>query len=175
MSAEVDEPIEVADYDVRWPSWYSLDAEELRQALGARLLELEHFGSTSIPGLPAKPIIDILVAPKSWPIGRTEHASFQSLGYEYLGEAGVPGREYFRRRTAHATNLAVVEAAGALWDDNIVLRDYLLAHPGVATTYGDLKRAVWNQGARSLLSYSRAKHDFVNELLARARCWRNGS
>lgn len=174
MSGEIDEPIEILDYDTRWPSWYLLDAQELRQALGSRLHEAQHFGSTSVPNLPAKPIIDILVAPKSWPLGATECALFEKLGYEYLGEAGVPGREYWRRRTEHATNLAVVRKAGPLWDDNIVLRDYLLAHPDVAATYGDMKRAVWNQGARSLLEYSRAKHDFVNDLLARARHWRDG-
>jgi GrpB-like predicted nucleotidyltransferase (UPF0157 family) len=173
MSAAIDEPVEIVDYDARWPSWYSLDAQELRQALGEHLHELQHFGSTSVPGLPAKPIIDILVAPKSWPLSATECALFRNLGYEDLGEDGVPGRDYWRRRTTHATNLAVVRMAGPLWNDNILLRDFLLAYPDVAATYGDLKRTVCNKGGRSLLEYSRAKHDFVNDLLARARRWRS--
>jgi GrpB-like predicted nucleotidyltransferase (UPF0157 family) len=173
MSGVIDEPIEIREYDTRWPSWYLLDAQELRQELGDRLHDLQHFGSTSVPNLPAKPIIDVLVAPNSWPIGALERALLDKLGYEYLGEAGVPGREYLRRRTTHATNLAIVRHGGPLWHDNIALRDYLLAD--VAATYGDFKRAAWNQGARSLLEYSRAKQDFVNHLLAQSRrCRDNG-
>jgi GrpB-like predicted nucleotidyltransferase (UPF0157 family)/GNAT superfamily N-acetyltransferase len=172
---EIDEPVEILDYDERWPSWYLFDAQELRREFGERLHDLQHFGSTSVPHLSAKPIIDILVAPESWPLGASERALFEKLGYEYLGEAGVAGREYLRRRTNHATNLAVVQKAGALWDDNIVVRDYLLAHADIAASYVDLKRAIWTQGARSLLEYSHAKHDFVNELLIRARRWRDGA
>jgi GrpB-like predicted nucleotidyltransferase (UPF0157 family) len=175
VRGELDEPVQVLDSDGLWPAWYLLDAQELRQELGERLHDIQHFGSTSVPHLPAKPIIDILVALESWPLGVSERALFEKLGYEYLGQAGVPGREYFRRRTNHATNLAVVRKASALWDDNIVVRDYLRAHPDIAATYGELKRAIWSQGARALLEYSRAKHDFVNALLTRARRWRAGT
>ncbi|MGC4093067.1 MAG: GrpB family protein [Polyangiaceae bacterium] len=169
----IDESVEVVEHDPRWQSWYALDAHELREELGERIHDLQHFGSTSVPGLPAKPIIDILVAPVSWPLAADDLASFEKLGFESLGEAGVPERIYLRRRAEHATNLAVVQESGPLWHDNILLRDYLLSHPDHARAYGDLKRAVWNQGARTLLDYSRAKHDFVDDLLARARLWRS--
>src|SRR5262245_3759478 len=125
MNPDIDEPIEISAYDPRWVSWCAEDVEELRRVLGDRLRALEHFGSTAVVGLKAKPIIDILVAPAQWPFSSADRGVLETLGYEYLGEAGVSGREYLRRRGEHATNLAVVEWGGPLWCDNITLRDYL--------------------------------------------------
>jgi GrpB-like predicted nucleotidyltransferase (UPF0157 family) len=105
MTIEIDEPTKVVEYNPRWVEWYAADAEELTSAFGARLREVQHFGSTSVPGIVAKPILDILVAPEKWPLTVSDREMFEALGYEHLGEAGVPGREHFRRRDAHDTNL----------------------------------------------------------------------
>ena len=172
MGPDVDEPVEVVAHDARWPAWFEEDAGELRHALRSTLDSLEHFGSTAVPNLAAKPIIDILVAPARWPLEPTLRAALERLGYEYLGEAGVPGREYFRRRAAHATNLAVVQRSSQLWHDNIALRDYLMAHPEAARLYEQAKRAAWSSGARTLLEYSHHKSDLVANLVAAARSWR---
>jgi GrpB-like predicted nucleotidyltransferase (UPF0157 family) len=172
MDRDVDEPVEIAAYDVRWPAWFEEDARELRQALGSNLHSLEHFGSTAVPQLHAKPIIDILVAPARWPLEVADRNALEKLGYHYLGEAGVPGREYFRRRAPHATNLSVVQRSSRLWHDNIALRDYLIAHPEAARLYGEAKRASWNSGATMLIEYSRSKSDFVAKLVAAAQSWR---
>jgi GrpB-like predicted nucleotidyltransferase (UPF0157 family) len=171
---DIDEPIDIAEYDPRWPSWYAHDAAELTRALGGRLFGLEHFGSTAVVGLSAKPVIDILLAPVAWPLTLDDHSALKKLGYEYFGEAGIPGREYFRRRAEHATNLAVVQWAGPLWNDNLAIRDYLRSHHDVASRYAESKRVAWEGGAQTLLEYSRSKQGFVSELLAQARSWRNG-
>lgn len=173
MRHEIDEPIEVVAYDARWPAWFIEDAAEVRQCLGSSIDSVDHFGSTSVPNLTAKPIIDVLVALVSWPLLGTERLALEALGYEYFGEAGVPGREYLRRRASHATNLAVVARGSSLVADNLAVRDYLISHPEVARSYGDLKQAVWSQGARALLEFSRGKHEFVDRLLLRARAWRD--
>ena len=167
----VDERIEVVPYDPCWPAWFAADADELRAALGQSLVALEHFGSTAVPSLAGKPIIDILVAPKVWPLPRSEREVLAHLGYEYLGEAGVPGREYLRRRTAHSTNLAVVPHESPRWRDNLAFRDYLRSHAQAAQAYGETKRAAWEQGARTLLDYSRAKREVVAQLLTEACAW----
>lgn len=172
MSRDVDEPVTVLEYDPRWPSWYEADAAEIARALGRRLRAVEHFGSTSVPGLTAKPIVDVLVAPVAWPLASADRESLEARGYEHHGEAGVPGREYFRRRSGHATNLAVVDFDGLLWRDNLLLRDYLRGHPAVALAYGRRKSDVWNAGARTLLAYSAAKAGEVAALLDAARKWR---
>jgi GrpB-like predicted nucleotidyltransferase (UPF0157 family) len=169
---EVDEPIMVVDDDHRWPDWYAADAEELSRALGTRLREVQHFGSTSVAGTAAKPIIDILVAPIDWPLAATDRRTLERLGYEYLGEANVPGREYFRRRTAHDTNLALVQWGSCLWYDNLLLRDYLRAHEDEAAEYARAKKELWQKGGRTLLTYSAGKTHIVTTLLNAAQIWR---
>jgi len=83
MAIDIDEPVEVATYDPRWPVWYEDDAAEIRRALGDRLRTIEHFGSTAVVGLVAKPIIDVLVAPIGWPLALQDPRALESLGYEY--------------------------------------------------------------------------------------------
>src|SRR5262249_26799165 len=161
--------------DARWPEWFAADAAELAAALGAGLSAIEHFGSTAVRALAAKPIIDVLVAPLEWPLGRKQRRALEGLGYEYHGDAGVAGRGYFRRRAEHATNIAAVERDGTLWQENLLLRDYLRAHAAVAERYARVKRAAWDSGARTLLAYSDAKADHVATLLARAKAWRGGA
>ena len=174
MAAEIDEPITVVDYDPRWPAWYAADAEELARALGARLRDVQHVGSTAVIGSAAKPIIDILVAPVEWPLAAIDRTTLEGLGYEHLGEANVPGREYFRRRRAHDTNLALVECRSSLWNDNVLLRDFLRAHDDRVAEYSRAKQQAWRGGARTLLAYSARKGRFVTALLDVARTWRAG-
>jgi GrpB-like predicted nucleotidyltransferase (UPF0157 family) len=170
----LDEPIQIVDHDPRWIEEYRADAAEIEIALVPWNPMVEHFGSTSVPGLAAKPIIDILVGLEQWPLAEGVANALQSLGYEYLGEAGVPGREYFRRRRLHDTNLAVVEYRGRLWIDNVLLRDYLRAHPIVAASYSRAKKEAWFKGARTLRAYSEAKAAEMTALLDSARRWGAG-
>ena len=170
----LDEPIQVVDHDPQWSEDYRSDASELAAALAAWNPAIEHFGSTSVPGLAAKPIIDILVGFEQWPMLEAVSAALQSLGYEYLGEAGVPGREYFRRRRLHDTNIAVVKHRDRLWNDNVLLRDYLRAHPMIAAAYARAKKQAWSGGARTLLAYSAAKAGEITTLLENARRWSCG-
>ena len=167
----LDEAVEIVDYDPQWPGHYRLDAAELAQALGERVGGIEHFGSTAVPGMSGKPIVDLLVGIVRWPMAVGEREALQALGYEYLGEAGVAGREYLRRRGARNTNLAVVEWQGGLWNENLMLRDFLRADPLAAAAYSQSKREAWSGGARSLLAYSAAKAATLAELLKRAREW----
>jgi GrpB-like predicted nucleotidyltransferase (UPF0157 family) len=171
MTPAIDEPVHVVDYDARWPGWFTEDAAELSRGLGSRLRDAQHFGSTAVPGMTAKPIIDILVAPVEWPLAAADRHALELLGYEYLGEAGVPGREYFRRRGAHDTNLAVVRHGSALWHDNLLLRDYLRTHDAQAAAYAAAKRDVWATGSTNLLAYSIAKAPTIETLLTAARAW----
>jgi GrpB-like predicted nucleotidyltransferase (UPF0157 family) len=171
QAVKLDEIVEIADYDPRWPGRYSSDAAEVVRVLGGRVSAIEHFGSTAVPGMSAKPIVDVLVGLAHWPMQSSDCEALQALGYEYLGEAGVAGREYFRRRGALDTNLAIVEWRGRLWKDNLLLRDYLRAHPAAAAAYSQSKRAAWSSGARSLLAYSAAKAATMDEMLESAREW----
>ncbi|MEO8182948.1 MAG: GrpB family protein [Deltaproteobacteria bacterium] len=165
---EVDEPIHLEPYNSTWASWFAADAEELKGVLGQRLQALEHFGSTAVPSMLAKPVVDILLAPSQWPASDGFLSSVQALGYEHLGNAGVPGREYLRRRALHDTNLAVVSWQGAHWRNNLAIRDFLRANPQFAVRYSAVKRQAWERGATALLAYSQAKASFMAELASAA-------
>ena len=89
--------VTVTDYDPRWPQKYEEEKEKIRHILGDDLVAIYHIGSTSVPGLAAKPIIDIMAAVKS--LDRTDQKAgkFIQIGYEYLGEFGIAGRRYLRK------------------------------------------------------------------------------
>lgn len=171
---QLNEPVHVAEYDPAWPRAFAGEAPVLARVLPAGT-RIEHIGSTSVPGLAAKPIVDIQ-AGVTGPLDEARFAAvLEPLGYESLGEAGVPGRLYFRRRGTQSFNVHVVELGGAHWQNNLALRDYLRAVPAAAARYGQHKRAVVAAGAQELAAYSQGKASVVDELLAEARRWRAGT
>lgn len=167
--ASVDEPVEVVDWNPAWP------AEALRLiAHCATVLEprdivvIEHIGSTAVPGLPAKPVIDLLVGVRP---GRrlAAAAALAAAGWTHLGDAGVVGREYLRRREGQHANVHVVEHGSGLWSDNIALRDHLREDATARDRYAKAKRAAVAD-APMLLAYSERKQSTLRELLDEARC-----
>lgn len=174
----IDEPVCIVPYDLRWPAAFEEVRRELARAIGRDAVPIEHFGSTAVPGLAAKPVIDVLVGFFRYPISAGDAAAFSELGYDGLGEAGVPDRLYFRHRPTAAApgdgvavNVAAVAHDGALWRDNVLLRDYLRAHPTEAARYERGKHAAVTAGAIRLLAYSDAKAARVADLLECARAW----
>lgn len=166
----LDEPIEVVPYDPTWPTLFAAERERILRAPGLpSVLAIEHFGSTAVPGLSAKPIIDLLVGVVGWPPAPALRAGLSELGYEDLGEAGVPGRIHLRRRNEHAYNIALVAHGSALWTENLMVRDYLRARPDVRRDYASAKREAMNAGAVSLLAYSDHKAAFVQRLVRDAK------
>lgn len=168
-SAGVDEAVEIVESRPEWPALFAAEADALRRALGVSAVE--HIGSTAVPGLAAKPIIDIQVGVAGPPDANQVTAPLAALGYEGLGEAGVPGRLYFRRRGAAAYNVHVVELGGSHWRANLAVRDYLRAHPYEAAEYAAQKRNALAAGAATLLAYSDHKAEFVSRLVQRALAW----
>lgn len=165
---EVDEPIHLRPYNPEWPALFASEARRIAAALPAGVA-VEHIGSTAVPGLLAKPIIDIMLGTGSGHSLDRLRPALVALGYEDMGEAGVPGRLYFRLRAETAFNIALVAHGGSIWIANLALRDYLRTNPAAVRQYADAKRAAWESGARSLLAYSECKSAVVERLLARAR------
>lgn len=167
--AEVDEPVEVVEASPEWPQLFAAEADVICRALGTRAVE--HIGSTAVPGLAAKPVIDIQVGVAGPPDAGVVSGPLAEFGYEGFGEAGVPGRLYFRRRGAVACNVHVVELGGGLWTANLAVRDYLREHPSEAAEYAARKRQAVAAGATTLLAYSDHKAGFVEQLVRRALAW----
>jgi ribonuclease III len=161
--ALLDEPVTVQPPDPRWPALAAEEAARLKAALGDAAVEIQHIGSTAVPGLDAKPIVDLLIGVRSL------DAPPRPPDYEACGEAGVPGRLYFRKRGPASFNAQVVVHGGDLWRDALLLRDYLRSHPEESARYGAFKHGLIAAGATSLLRYSREKAPVIAELLGRAR------
>lgn len=133
-------------YDARWPEKFRREAERIVGALG-RLTEgglaenIQHIGSTSVPGMTAKPCVDILVAAWPSPLPRAGIGALERLGYVYRGEHGISGREYFTKGP-HEYHLHVVSGDSGFWTDHLLFRDYLRARPAAARTYDETKRSL---------------------------------
>jgi GrpB-like predicted nucleotidyltransferase (UPF0157 family) len=171
VSAE--EPwVEVVAHDGRWTESYQAEAAAVRAALGDYVLGIEHFGSTAVPGLIAKPIIDILVGAQAGGEPHTAIDGLGGLGYEYLGEDGRrPGRYFWRKRGINAFNVSAVPYLGVLWESSLAVRDFLRIHPGWVERYGQVKLDAAAVSGTSMPGYQNYKRDFVDELRATALGW----
>ena len=131
----------VVDYDPTWPARFEAIRDRIAPALGSLAVSIEHVGSTSVPGLAAKPVIDIdiVVADPSAIPAAIE--ALTALGYEHLGELAVPGREAFRRPPGtEKHNLYVCPVGGQGLRNHLALRSHLRTHPEASQAYGALKR-----------------------------------
>src|SRR5690242_11200662 len=106
--SDVDEPIHLSGYDPQWPILFRDEKGRLSCSLPGDLA-IEHIGSTSVPGMMAKPIIDIMVGTEAHHKIEEVRSVLGDLGYEDMGEAGIPGRIYLRKRSGPAFNIAIVE------------------------------------------------------------------
>lgn len=163
----------IVPYDPEWPERFEEEADALREALGPVVIEVEHIGSTAVPGLAAKPTVDIAVGVAALDdIGEEKIAALEDLDYVFRGEAGVPGRLYFRKGATYPRDfhVSVVEWRGPLWNDYLLLRDYLRTHPDDAAVYVEAKRAAEQAvGTADPIAYWEHKREFVESLLERAR------
>jgi GrpB-like predicted nucleotidyltransferase (UPF0157 family) len=166
--------IEIVDYDPRWPLLFDEEARRLRAALDPSLIVgLEHFGSTAVPGLSAKPIIDILVAVRSLAAAQATFVeALRKLDYVYWADNPKKDRMFFVKGmppfgTKRSHHVHVTELHGEMWQ-RLVFRDYLRAHPEEAEIYQRLKRrlAVEHQTDRD--AYGDAKSAYVESVMRKA-------
>lgn len=165
-------PIEFADYDPAWPEVADQARAELLTALPGLFSAIEHMGSTSVPGLAAKPIIDLMAATDDLADVVARERDLLSLGYQFH-DARMPRRLLYRRSNdgAWTHHLHVVEASTFASRNQLLLRDYLREHPADAARYADLKRALAaTQGAGE--DYTKAKTELIQELTDMARAER---
>ena len=163
--------ITVVDYDPRWPRMYEEDRSAIVQALGPLVRGIEHVGSTAVPGLAAKPIIDIMLGVAAGDLD-TIIEPLAAIGYEYSPdwEISMPLRRYFRRITAdnaHSHHLHAVPYGEALWTRHLRFRDYLRTHPEAVRSYGELKKRLAGEH-RGSIDYTFAKTEFIQAIEAKA-------
>jgi GrpB-like predicted nucleotidyltransferase (UPF0157 family) len=164
------ENVTLVEHDPHWAGLALAEAALIRKALGA--VEVEHIGSTAVPGLSAKPVLDLLAGLRPLDVGSAEIEAMEGLGYEYLGEHGLPGRLFFRkgpkRRTHH---VHAVELGGTEWLRHLAFRDYLRAHPDETARYGEAKRALARAVAGDWEAYTERKTGVATDLQTRGLAW----
>ncbi len=165
--------IRIVEYDPEWPDRYETERRQIASALGPLALAIEHVGSTAVPGLPAKPVIDLMVAVANLDAVAACIPPLATLGYEYSPEyeSTVPERRFFQKGPVEARSyhLHVVELDSWFWKRLLLFRDYLRAHPDVAHEYVRLKRLLADLHGTDRRAYSDAKTTFVREVEGRAR------
>lgn len=154
--------IRVVGYDESWESDFRREAALLREALGGVLLEVHHIGSTAVPGLAAKPVIDILLEVVSLEAmdGRAEEMI--ALGYRPRGENGIAGRRYYQRGDANRTHQVHAYVRGdAHIRRHLAFRDYLRTHGDIADEYARIKREAADACAGDSEVYCDMKDGFI--------------
>ena len=166
-------PVIIVEYDPQWPLLYAEEKTHIMEAVGRLVVVIEHVGSTAVPGLGAKPIIDILAGVHSLPNADYCVAPLQGIGYEYVPEYEVelPERRYFRKGPpgARTHHLHIVELTSDFWERHLLFRDYLRDHPEKAQEYYRLKRDFAAKHGSDGVGYTEAKTAFVRSVEELAR------
>jgi GrpB-like predicted nucleotidyltransferase (UPF0157 family) len=166
--------VKVVPHHPDWQHQFEQESHAIREAMSPNLLAIHHIGSTAIPHIYAKPIIDMLaeVADIAQVNGQTPH--LEHLGYEALGEYGIPGRRYFRKydetgdRTHH---LHVFQTGSADIHRHLAFRDYMIAHPDAAQAYSQLKQQLAAAHPNDIEAYMDGKDSFIQVMQQNALNW----
>lgn len=155
--------MEVHGYNPEWPSLYHVEAARLKEAFGEQLLGIHHIGSTSVPGLAARPKIDIMVEVNDIVLVDALNPASTALGYEPFGGFGIPGRRYFPRviGETHTHHVHVFQVGNPQLIRHIVFRNYLILHPDEARAYGCLKTDLAEQFTFDVSGYLDGKDAFI--------------
>ncbi|MGE6260059.1 GrpB family protein [Heyndrickxia sporothermodurans] len=165
--------IKVVEYDQNWKTEYEKEEQSIKSFLQDEWVSSFHIGSTSVPGLKAKPIIDILLVVNDIHKLDSFSKQFQDLGYEVMGEFGITGRRYFRKggdnRThqIHAFQYNNIEEI----ERHLAFRDYLREHPEVCKQYGELKSKLAEKYPNDIDGYGDGKDSFVKGVEKDAIKW----
>lgn len=158
-------------YDSQWALRYQEEKERILEVIGDKVVAIEHFGSTAVPGLEAKPIIDVLIAIRHLDDAKECIEPLGRLGYEYrpLEELITPESRYFRKGPpgANSHHIRMVEAGNTLWNQYLLFRDYLRSHPEEAGRYCELKKELHLKYGKRLPTDAKKSH--VDSVLIKAR------
>jgi len=161
--------VKLSHYSTVWRNRYTAEKRRLKKYTLRSCYVLEHIGSTAIPGLDAKPIIDMALMIPSLDRLPFWIKKLETAGYIYKGEYGLPGRHFFSRGNPVTHHLHLVAKGSEHWDRWILFRNYLRTHPADAHNYSKLKSSLAKKYKKNRDAYTRAKTPLVNQILNKAR------
>lgn len=168
----------VKPHDPDWSVKYRTESCQVGNALGDNAVALHHIGSTAIPGIYAKPIVDMLVEVADLEEVDARQPAMEVLGYEAMGEFGIPGRRYLRKDDREGVRIFQIHAfraGSAQVERHLAFRDFMRAHPEWAGRYSDLKRRLAEAHPDDVDAYMDGKEAFIEEADIRAAEWRAGT
>ena len=157
--------IVVTDYNPIWPKMYEEEARSIEKILGDNCVAVYHIGSTSVPGLAAKPVIDIMAVVRSLEEADAAAEEFSEIGYEYLGEFGIAGRRYLRKGGEERTHQVHIFQADD-WNNigrHLAFRDYMRTHEKEREEYAKIKIDLAQRFPYDIAGYCDGKENFVRE------------
>ena len=161
-------PIIIEDYNPLWPQQFEKIRARLASVLGEIAAAIEHTGSTAVPGLAAKPILDVDVLLKSSADLTLAISKLAAMGYQHQGDLGVPGRDAFKAPYHDVPqHLYVCSAGSQEFSRHIKFRDHLRTHPEDSAAYATLKRKLAREFHLDRDAYTNAKTDFIADILRR--------
>lgn len=160
--------VRLAPHTPRWAERYREEEARLREALEGVAVDIQHFGSTAILGIRAKPILDIIAGVRRMDDVFERREQLRALGYEYVPGAGVPGHHVFGKNQPRTHLLHVVEHGGRDWTENLWFRDRLRADPALAAEYDALKARLAEAHANDRAGYTAEKSAFVQRIREQA-------
>jgi len=164
--------VDVVDSNPNWPDEFNSEKLRLKHALGDLIAEIHHIGSTSITGLAAKPVIDIMLEVKSLAALDNKTLAMNSLGYEAKGEFGIVGRRYFIKGGAYKSHqIHAFKTTDANITRHIAFRDYLQSHPMVMKEYANLKKKLASECKDNIDMYCDGKDEFIKFYESKAIKW----
>ncbi|MFX1579883.1 MAG: GrpB family protein [Promethearchaeota archaeon] len=166
--------VKVVPYNSDWPRLYQLEVISLRKVLGNEIVSTSHIGSTSIPGMMAKPIIDILLEVKRISKIDDYNDDMVKLGYNPRGEFGIPGRRYFSKSDSNDVRTHHVHAfqLGDIGlERHLAFRDYMIAHPKDAREYAQLKLNLVRVFQWDIDGYCKGKESYIDDMEKKALLW----
>ncbi len=163
----------VVSYNPNWKDMYKEESEKIKNVLSNIIIDIHHIGSTAIPGIKAKPVIDILVEAKDIEGVDQYNHKMKEFGYEAMGEYGIPKRRFFRRggnkRTHH---VHIFQVGNEEIERHINFKEYLISHPDKAREYSKLKEKLANKYSYDVENYIDGKSDFIKEIDRKAKLWK---
>ncbi len=159
--------VEVLDYQTEWPLLFEKEKKVLHQLFQENSHVVFHIDSTAVPGLAAKPIIDLMPVVYNMHQADTLNEEMEQLGYVVKGENGLPGRRYFEKGGDYRTHhVHLFQIGNQEIIRHLAFRDYLRAHPKEAQIYGQLKKENALQYPNDIAAYIEAKMTVVKEIIS---------
>lgn len=166
--------VEVVPYNPQWKKAFEAESQQIAKALATNLVVIHHIGSTAIPHIYAKPIIDFLIEVKDLNLVTEQTPAMAALGYEAMGEYGLVGRRYFRKENSlgiRTHHVHIYEIYSPEIERHLAFRDYMIAHPEEAEQYSQLKQELAQKYPQDIEGYMDGKYEFVKRIEKKAIQW----